>query len=66
MILVDEWCPNCENEVKINGHKPSNCPECGKLILPCSMCVEEDMDCGVNTGDGLCNRFRTWREGELK
>jgi len=55
-VIVSEWCPHCEYEVEIPMEKPSNCPECGKLILPCSGC--EDMHCGADFGDGLCDRFR--------
>ena len=36
--MTTECCPNCDNEVLINGDKPSVCPECGETILPCSMC----------------------------
>lgn len=34
-----ELCPECENEVVLeNGFAVQTCPECGKPILPCSIC----------------------------
>jgi predicted RNA-binding Zn-ribbon protein involved in translation (DUF1610 family) len=36
--MTVESCPNCGNEILINGNKPSKCTDCGEIILPCSMC----------------------------
>jgi len=57
-MIVSEWCPHCEEEFEIDAHKPSNCPECGKIILPCSMCDMDTQVCGVGDESGVCNRFR--------
>lgn len=37
-----EVCPHCDNEVKIDANKPSECPECSIVILPCSTCYDEN------------------------
>lgn len=44
-LICDEWCPHCENEVAIKAYGVSKCPECGKKILPCSMCDSDLIDC---------------------
>lgn len=45
MVKIDvtnEWCPHCSNEVELEKVlKVQTCPNCGEIILPCSMC---DMD----------------------
>ncbi len=33
-----EGCPHCDDEVEIPDNKPSECPNCKKVILPCSAC----------------------------
>lgn len=40
MGKTHEWCPHCESEVRIDADKPSKCPNCGEMILPCSICDE--------------------------
>ncbi len=40
-----EVCPECESEVVIPAYRASRCPECGRRIIPCSMCDMEFMDC---------------------
>ncbi len=35
---VWELCPACETEVFIVSDRISSCPNCGKDIIPCSMC----------------------------
>ena len=40
-----EWCPYCNNEVVIPTFGVSTCPECGKPILPCSMCDMDKVNC---------------------
>ena len=42
----DEWCPCCDTEVVIPSFGVSFCPNCGELILPCSMCDASYNDCG--------------------
>lgn len=44
----DTWelCPFCEEEVMLQNVKkfePQPCPNCGRKILPCSLCTEEDI-----------------------
>ncbi len=41
----DEWCQNCEHEVKIPKDIRSKCPICGEDILPCSMCDMDIVNC---------------------
>lgn len=45
----DEWCPECEAEVELPWEfKVHICPNCGRPILPCSICemgVYECSDC---------------------
>jgi predicted RNA-binding Zn-ribbon protein involved in translation (DUF1610 family) len=36
--LIYEWCQHCDSEVRILADRPSPCPECGVVILPCSFC----------------------------
>ena len=36
--MTYEVCPHCDNEVEIPEDKPSNCPKCNEIILPCSAC----------------------------
>lgn len=40
-----ELCPICEWEVEIPADYPSNCPKCNNIILPCSMCNMDQVDC---------------------
>lgn len=44
----DELCPECDNEVIIASDRPSICPKCGNVILPCSMCDMEKVSCSVD------------------
>lgn len=45
MNTTTELCPHCDSEVKIPADYPSNCPNCGKTILPCSMCNMDQVNC---------------------
>lgn len=37
--ICSELCPHCEKEVELdNIFKVQTCPNCGKRILPCSIC----------------------------
>lgn len=38
--ITYELCPHCENEVEIDADRPSKCPVCKKIILPCSTCYD--------------------------
>ena len=41
----DEYCPCCDTEVVIPSFGVSFCPNCGELIIPCSMCSPDYHDC---------------------
>lgn len=44
--MISELCPHCENEVEIKeSFTNQKCPECGKRILPCSMCKMDETNC---------------------
>lgn len=37
--LTTEYCPFCETEVELQTElKVQKCPNCGKYIVPCSIC----------------------------
>ena len=43
---TDEICPYCSAEVELPPHKGIfECPECGKLIVSCSMCEPNKQNC---------------------
>lgn len=44
---VVEWCPFCEQEVRIEAipHVKQHCPNCGKPIRACSLCDCDNCDC---------------------
>lgn len=44
MITTTECCSECGKDVEIPARGVSRCPECGKIIVPCSSCRE----CGRN------------------
>lgn len=44
-LMCDESCSYCGNEVSIKAYGISKCPECGKKILPCSMCDSDLISC---------------------
>lgn len=40
---TEEWCPHCDECVELQGEfKVQRCPNCGKWIVPCSLCPFED------------------------
>lgn len=45
-----EFCPYCENEVYIHATGITKCPECGKPLAPCSVCMEEHIGCHATQG----------------
>lgn len=47
MKKVTEWCPFCENEVRIKAIPCviQTCPKCGKPIRACSLCDMDTVDC---------------------
>lgn len=37
MKTVIEWCPHCDEEVKIRAEMTKQkCPNCGETIVPCA------------------------------
>lgn len=41
-----EWCPFCEDEVELKAEfKIQICPNCGRPIIPCSICDMERTPC---------------------
>lgn len=47
MKKVTEWCPFCDNEVKINAIPcvAQKCPKCGSTIRACCLCDHDNCDC---------------------
>lgn len=47
MILVDEFCPYCEEEVSFYAEYQTyaTCPVCQRAILPCSLCDMDKVNC---------------------
>lgn len=63
--LITEACPNCEKEITVNwdvkkdGYKII-CPNCGKTLMLCSVCLDSDphcLSCDWNKENG-CYRSR--------
>ena len=41
-----EWCSHCEREVELSTEMIiQQCPNCGKYIIPCSMCEWDNTNC---------------------
>ena len=59
-----EWCSYCCTEVDIKGQfTPQICPNCGIIILPCSICeFESCKDCPFKELDN--DEFHAWMAGE--
>jgi predicted RNA-binding Zn-ribbon protein involved in translation (DUF1610 family) len=54
--ITYELCPHCENEVKLkNELNVQVCPECGKHIVVCSMCL--DYHCSNCKLEHLANKL---------
>jgi predicted RNA-binding Zn-ribbon protein involved in translation (DUF1610 family) len=54
---IAEYCPHCEDEVMLeNEFKVQVCPNCGKYIVPCSICPLESCinNCPL---DFLCDKY---------
>ena len=58
-INVREYCSHCNNEVElVNEFKVQICPECGKFIVPCSICPFQPGKCSNNCPlEALCNQL---------
>lgn len=44
-----EYCPWCDSEQIIYSHGVTACPNCGKPLAPCSVCIDENGDCNYAT-----------------
>lgn len=54
---IHESCPHCENEVALQDvFVPQPCPECHKIILPCTICTAEN--CGSCPLESVANTMR--------
>ena len=43
---IDEVCPHCDSEVELlSKFKVQKCPECGRQIKPCSLCIMDKVKC---------------------
>ena len=63
-----ELCPHCEQEVYLKDPVRQfyqACPNCGKLILPCSLCSELERKCATCSGCGAIKRL-TGEDYKLK
>lgn len=52
---VTEWCPWCEQEVEIASSGLSRCSNCGKWLIPCSIC-KNNGDCEDCVSDKLAKK----------
>lgn len=54
---TDEWCPECEREVRIPARTRPHpkCPKCHEPLLPCSACADEEHKTCATCTDGSCN-----------
>lgn len=61
---VYEYCPHCESEVELaNEFKVQVCPECGKAIVPCSICPFQPYKCSNNCPlEALCKQLNNESE----
>lgn len=48
-----EVCPYCDQQVIIANTGISKCPNCGKWIVPCSMCIMEEVNCNSCTAEKI-------------
>ncbi|MEG1142724.1 MAG: hypothetical protein RSE41_09845, partial [Clostridia bacterium] len=45
--ILNEYCSLCDGESEVkNDFKIQRCTECGELILPCQICVMDEVNCG--------------------
>jgi predicted RNA-binding Zn-ribbon protein involved in translation (DUF1610 family) len=53
--ICTEWCQHCETEVEISTEMIiQRCPNCGKYIIPCSMCDCDYADCSKCELSKIC------------
>ena len=64
MEKTHEWCSYCCTEVEIKSkYTPQICPNCGVIMLPCSICkFESCKDCPFKELDN--DEFQAWMAGE--
>ena len=63
-----ELCPYCEQEIYLKDPIKKVyqvCPNCGRMILPCSLCEESEMNCANCSGCEAIKRL-TGEEYKLK
>lgn len=56
-----EYCPYCENEVAIYSKGITACPECGKPLVPCTVCDDceiSDDGCPYGCTGGAEDEFK--------
>lgn len=54
MKTIVELCPYCDTEVQLdNKFVPQTCPNCGRVILPCSICKHTNNN-GTHTECDTC------------
>ncbi len=52
---TSEYCPHCDTVVELDAElKVQTCPNCGKRIVACSMCLACDSDKNYCTNCCLC------------
>lgn len=51
-----ETCPHCETEVETTKHI-TECPNCGKVLVACSMCTMEYANGCAGCPDGECTNY---------
>lgn len=55
-----EYCPWCDNDTVIYKIGVTACPECGKPLAPCSMCVRCNYEtCAYGCTGGKEDEFKT-------
>ena len=64
--ITYEMCPECETEVELEMVlKKQICPNCGKVIYPCSICDMDIVNCNECPLDAVCTKQKTemtWAE----
>ena len=60
---IDEHCPYCDNDIEIrNKFIPQVCHYCGSIILPCSMCLENECSqCHFQGNKCKSSFFKNWK-----
>lgn len=60
-----EHCPHCDAEVALKAELGvQTCPNCGKKLVTCSMCLATDANDGKNYCSNCCLCYQAERENE--